>query len=78
MSRVCLQSFGLKASALGRAHDKVPTWLHKWAALVLAFVETERRLLPAQLLQLQLPLAQYTPLTAAAEAKGAPFQCMRC
>ena len=45
MSWVCLQTFGLKASALGRAHDKVHTWLHKWAALVLTFVDTERRLL---------------------------------
>ena len=68
---VCVQKFGLKASALGRLHDKVPAWLHKWAALILGFVETERSLLPAQLLALRLPLVHYTPLTAAAEAKGA-------
>lgn len=66
-----MQAFGLKSSALGRPHDKVPPWLHKWAALVLGFVEQERRLLPAQLLALRLPMVHYTPLYAAAEAKGA-------
>ena len=65
-----VQAFGLKASALGRPHDKVPPWLLKWAALVLGFVQQERQLLPAQLLALRLPLVHYTPLTAAAEAKG--------
>ena len=64
------QAFGLKASALGRPNDKVPPWLLKWAALVLGFVQQERQLLPAQLLALRLPLVHYTPLTAAAEAKG--------
>lgn len=60
----------MRTSALGRPHDKVPPWLLKWAALVLGFVQQERRLLPAQLLALRLPLVHYTPLTAAAEAKG--------
>ena len=64
------QAFGLKASALGRPNDKVPPWLLKWAALVLGWVQQERQLLPAQLLALRLPLVHYTPLTAAAEAKG--------
>lgn len=64
-----LDRFGLRASALGRPHKRLPGWLIKWAALVLEFVELERQLLPAQLLALQLR-ARYTPLAAAAEAKG--------
>ena len=73
---LCLQRFGLKTSALGQPGDKVPTWLLKWAALVLGFVEQERKLLPAQLLALRLPLVHYTPLTAAAEAKGELPSCL--
>ena len=64
-----LQKFGLRESALGRPHQRLPNWLAKWAALILQFVELERSLLPAQLLALQLR-ARYTPLAAAAEAKG--------
>ena len=65
-----MQRFGLRDSALGRPHQRLPDWLTKWAALILEFVEHERQLLPAQLLALQLR-ARYTPLAAAAEAKGA-------
>jgi hypothetical protein len=41
---------GLRGSALGRAdvecNAEVPSWLKKWAALTLEFVELERQLLP--------------------------------
>ena len=66
---VFVQRFGLRDSALGRPRQRLPEWLAKWAALVLQFVEQEMELLPAQLVALQLR-AKYTPLTAAAEAKG--------
>ena len=64
-----LQKFGLRDSALGRPHQRLPTWLAKWAALALEFVEQEMELLPAQLVALNLR-AKYTPMAAAAEAKG--------
>lgn len=50
----------------------MPAWLEKWAALLLAFVEEEQRLLPAELLTQAPPLLTYTPETAAFAAKGSP------
>ncbi len=58
---------------LGRelTKERAPLWLEKWAALVLEFIEEERRLLPDQLCSLQLPYASYTRSAAEVEAKGA-------
>ena len=68
-----LQAHGLRECALGGGggQQRVPTWLEKWTALILEFVEEEQGLLPAQLLALPRNLAAYTPASAAAEAKGA-------
>ena len=66
------QERGVGESALrGRSRTaRVPTWLEKWAALIMEYVETEQALLPQELLALRPPYATYTAASAAAEAKG--------
>ena len=67
-----LQKFGVKECALGwgSGQGRVPEWLQKWVSLVLKYVETEQSLLPPQLLAIPPPLGNFTPETAASQAKG--------
>lgn len=48
---------------------RAPDWLMKWAALVLEYVELERRELPEVLLQLPPQLGKYTKESAEIEAE---------
>lgn len=54
----------------GPGKERVPEWLQKWVCLVLEYVETEQKLLPPQLLAIPPPLGNFTPETAASQAKG--------
>ena len=71
------QAHGLRECALGGAggQPRVPQWLEKWTALILAFIEEEQSQLPDQLLSLRLPAPSFAPLYTQAgailEAKGA-------
>jgi len=69
-----LQRFGVRECALswGPGQGRVPLWLQKWVSLSLEYVELEQKLLPAQLLAIPPPLGNFTPETAASQAKGAP------
>ncbi len=51
------------------AARRVPSWIVKWAALALEFVELERRVLPRVLLQLPPTMGRYTPASAEIEAE---------
>lgn len=70
-----LHTHGLRTCALclNASGARVPAWLEKWAALALAFCETERRELPAELLALPPVngLKLYTPENAQGQAAGA-------
>jgi hypothetical protein len=76
MSAAVNQAHGLRECALGGAggQPRVPQWLEKWTALILAFIEEEQRQLPDQLLSLRLPAPSFAPLYTHAgailEAKG--------
>lgn len=50
-------------------HPPVPSWLLKWAALALEYVELERQLLPGLLLNLPPPFNHYTQEYADAQAQ---------
>lgn len=53
-------------------HPSLSQWLEKWAALTLEFVELERLLLPAVLVQLPEAMGVWTPRNAqlTAEVRG--------
>ena len=76
MSAADDQAHGLRECALGGAggQPRVPQWLEKWTALILAFIEEEQSQLPDQLLSLQLPAPSFAPLYTHAgailEARG--------
>ncbi|GFR46120.1 hypothetical protein Agub_g7609 [Astrephomene gubernaculifera] len=71
--RVRLRKHSLGPTSLGDGtpgNNKAPEWLVKWAALVLEYVELERRELPGVLLQLPPQLGKYTPESAEIEAEA--------
>ena len=59
-----LEDWGLRSCALGGA----PDWLVKWTALVLGYIDAEKRELPAELCA--LPRFPYSPEAAAQQACG--------
>ncbi|GIL69137.1 hypothetical protein Vretifemale_124 [Volvox reticuliferus] len=54
----------------GPGNNKAPDWLVKWAALVLEYVELERKELPKVLMRLPPQLAKYTQESAEIEAEA--------
>lgn len=69
--RARIRRAGLGSAALGdvrKGGQRVPSWLEKWTALVLDFLDLEELLLKESLLQDSV--SAYTPAGAAAEARG--------